>query len=73
MSSPCCATSAALRRRLSRAWFRRTNATGAAPILYGAGYVPQGKWWQLGFIMVTVYMVIWLGIGSFWWHVIGLW
>lgn len=46
---------------------------GAAPILYGAGYVPQGKWWQLGFIMVTVYMVIWLGIGSFWWHVIGLW
>lgn len=46
---------------------------GAAPILYGAGYVPQGKWWQLGFIMVTVYMVIWLGIGSCWWHVIGLW
>lgn len=46
---------------------------GAAPILYGAGYVPQGKWWQLGFIMVTVYMIIWLGIGSFWWHVIGLW
>ncbi len=46
---------------------------GAAPILYGAGYVPQGKWWQLGFVMVTVYMVIWLGIGSFWWHVIGLW
>lgn len=46
---------------------------GAAPILYGAGYVPQGKWWQLGFIMVTVYMFIWLGIGSFWWHVIGLW
>ena len=37
---------------------------GAAPILYGAGYVPQGKWWQLGFIMVTVYMIIWLGIGS---------
>lgn len=46
---------------------------GAAPILYGAGYVPQGKWWQLGFIMVTVYMIIWLGIGLFWWHVIGLW
>jgi divalent anion:Na+ symporter, DASS family len=46
---------------------------GAAPILYGAGYVPQGKWWQLGFIMVTVYMIIWLGIGSCWWHVIGLW
>jgi len=46
---------------------------GAAPILYGAGYVPQGTWWKLGFIMVTVNLVIWLGIGSFWWHVIGLW
>lgn len=46
---------------------------GAAPILYGAGYVPQGTWWRLGFIMVTVNLVIWLGIGSFWWHIIGLW
>ncbi len=46
---------------------------GAAPILYGAGYVPQGTWWKLGFIIVTVNLVIWLGIGSLWWHVIGLW
>lgn len=46
---------------------------GAAPILYGAGYVPQGTWWKLGFIIVTVNLVIWLGIGSIWWHVIGLW
>lgn len=46
---------------------------GAAPILYGAGYVPQGTWWKLGFIIVTVNLVIWLGIGSFWWHIIGLW
>ena len=46
---------------------------GAAPILYGAGFVTQGKWWQLGFIMVTVNLVIWLGIGSLWWKVIGLW
>ena len=46
---------------------------GAAPILYGAGYVTQGKWWQLGFIIVTVNMIIWLGLGSAWWHAIGLW
>lgn len=46
---------------------------GAAPILYGAGFVSQGKWWQLGFVMVTVNLVIWLGIGSVWWKVIGLW
>lgn len=46
---------------------------GAAPILYGAGFVTQGKWWQLGFIIVTVNLVIWLGIGSLWWKIIGLW
>lgn len=46
---------------------------GAAPILYGVGYVPQGTWWKLGFIIVTVNLVIWLGIGSLWWHLIGLW
>lgn len=46
---------------------------GAAPILFGAGYVSQSDWWRLGFIIVTVNMVIWLGLGSFWWHVIGLW
>ncbi|MBQ9274737.1 MAG: DASS family sodium-coupled anion symporter [Succinivibrio sp.] len=46
---------------------------GAAPILYGAGFVTQGKWWQLGFILVTVNLVIWLGLGSLWWKAIGLW
>ena len=46
---------------------------GAAPILYGAGYVSQGKWWQLGFIIVTVNLIIWLGLGSLWWKAIGLW
>ena len=46
---------------------------GAAPILFGAGYVTQGEWWKLGFIITTVNMVIWLGIGGAWWHVVGLW
>lgn len=46
---------------------------GAAPILYGADFVSQGKWWQLGFIITTVNVIIWLGIGTIWWKVIGLW
>lgn len=46
---------------------------GAAPILYGADFVSQGKWWQLGFIITTVNVIIWLGIGAIWWKVIGLW
>ena len=46
---------------------------GAAPIFFGAGYVTQSDWWRLGFIMTTINLVIWLGIGSVWWKVIGLW
>ena len=47
--------------------------SGAAPILYGAGYVSQSAWWRMGFIMVTIYLFIWFVLGSLWWHVIGLW
>ena len=46
---------------------------GPAPILYGDGFVTQGEWWKIGFIMTTVNLVIWLGIGSVWWKTIGLW
>ena len=45
---------------------------GPAPILYGAGYVPQGTWWKLGFIVTVCNLLIWLGLGSIWWHAIGL-
>lgn len=46
---------------------------GAAPVLYGAGYVTQAQWWKLGFIMTTINLVIWLGIGGIWWKFLGLW
>ena len=46
---------------------------GAAPILYGAGYVSQNDWWRLGFIITTVNVAIWLILGGAWWKVIGLW
>jgi divalent anion:Na+ symporter, DASS family len=46
---------------------------GAAPILYGAGYVSMSDWWRLGFIITTVNVMIWLVIGGAWWKVIGLW
>lgn len=48
-------------------------ATGPAPIYFGAGYIDQGTWWRLGFILSVVNMVIWIGVGSLWWHVLGLW
>jgi DASS family divalent anion:Na+ symporter len=48
-------------------------STGPAPIYFGAGYVDQGKWWRIGFIVSVVNIVIWLGIGGLWWKVLGLW
>ncbi|HWR38986.1 MAG TPA: anion permease [Patescibacteria group bacterium] len=48
-------------------------AAGPAPIYFGAGYVDQGTWWKLGFIVSIINMVIWVGIGGFWWKILGLW
>lgn len=46
---------------------------GPAPIVFGAGYIEQGTWWRLGFIMTLVNSLIWFGVGSVWWKCIGLW
>ncbi len=48
-------------------------ATGPAPIYFGSGYIPQGTFWGLGFIMSVVNLIIFIGIGGIWWKVVGLW
>jgi DASS family divalent anion:Na+ symporter len=48
-------------------------ATGPAPIFFGSGYVDQGTWWKLGFIISVVNMLVWVGLGPLWWKVLGLW
>lgn len=48
-------------------------AAGAAPIYFNAGYVTQGTWWSLGFMVSVINLVIWIGLGSMWWKVLGLW
>jgi DASS family divalent anion:Na+ symporter len=48
-------------------------AAGPSPILFNAGFVDQGTWWRLGFIASVINLVIWIGIGSMWWKVLGLW
>lgn len=48
-------------------------AAGPSPIYFGAGYVDQGTWWKLGFMVSVINLVIWVGIGSMWWKVLGLW
>ena len=47
--------------------------TGSAPVFFGAGYVGQGVWWKIGFIMSLLNIAIWLGVGSIWWKALGLW
>jgi len=61
------------------AFFSNLNAslthygTGSAPIYFGDGYVPQGIWWKLGFLISLVNLVFWLGIGSIWCKMVGIW
>ncbi len=47
--------------------------TGSAPVYFGAGYVSQTTWWRLGFLISLVNLVIWLGVGSMWWKLLGMW
>ena len=47
--------------------------TGPAPIVFGAGYVTQARWWRVGFIISVLHLAIWLPIGFLWWKAIGLW
>lgn len=47
--------------------------TGCAPILFGSEYVNLKTWWQMGALTSVVFLIIWVGIGSLWWKVLGLW
>jgi divalent anion:Na+ symporter, DASS family len=64
---------------LSLAYFSNLNAgithygTGSAPVYFGGGYVRQAEWWRLGFLMSLVNLAIWLGVGVWWWKLVGLW
>lgn len=48
-------------------------ATGPAPIFFGSGYIPQTTFWKIGFIMSIVNLIVFIGIGGFWWKMIGFW
>ena len=47
--------------------------TGSAPVYFGAGYVSQSTWWRLGFLISLVDVIIWLGLGPWWWKLLGMW
>ena len=45
---------------------------GPSPVYWGAGYADVKTWWSVGFVVSLVYIVIWMGIGPFWWKALGL-
>lgn len=50
-----------------------TYSGSPGPIYYGAGYVDQPTWWKLGFYTSILNLIIWIGLGSIWWKILGLW
>lgn len=36
---------------------------GVTPIFFGAGFMGQGEWWKIGFIITVLHIVVWMGIG----------
>ena len=49
-----------------------TYGCGPAPIFFGAGYVSTADWWRVGFIVSVVNIIVWLGLGTLWWRLLGL-
>lgn len=47
--------------------------SGPAPLYYGSGYIDLKSFWKTGFILSLFNIVVWLGLGSLWWKLIGLW
>lgn len=36
---------------------------GVTPIFFGAGFMGQGEWWKIGFIITMLHIVVWMGVG----------
>ncbi|WP_213318286.1 anion permease [Chlamydiifrater volucris] len=46
--------------------------SGPAPLFYGSGLVSIKEWWLSGFMLSIVNILVWIGIGSLWWRVLGI-
>lgn len=47
-------------------------SSGPAPILFSSGYVTQKRWWTMNFVLGIVYFIIWIGLGSLWMKILGI-
>ena len=46
--------------------------TACAPMVFGQGYMSLKNWWQIGFVFSIFNLCIWVGIGSIWWKIVGI-
>jgi DASS family divalent anion:Na+ symporter len=47
--------------------------TTPGPIYFGADYVSQQRWWQIGLIASVPNILIWASVGMIWWKILGWW
>jgi DASS family divalent anion:Na+ symporter len=45
---------------------------GPSPVYWGSGYATIQQWWKVGFVASLLFVVVYLGIGPFWWRALGL-
>ena len=48
-------------------------STGPVIIYFGNGYLLPMSWFKIGFLVSIYHIIIWLGVGSIWWRIIGWW
>jgi DASS family divalent anion:Na+ symporter len=47
--------------------------TTPTPMFFASDYVSMKKWWQVGFVVSIVNLLIWGTVAFAWWKLIGLW
>ena len=47
--------------------------TGAAPVFFGANYIPVRTWWSIGLKMSFLTILVWGVVGGVWWKFLGYW
>ncbi|MBI4473957.1 MAG: DASS family sodium-coupled anion symporter [Acidobacteria bacterium] len=45
---------------------------GPSPVYWGSGYADIKQWWTVGFAASLLFVLVWMGIGPFWWKALGL-
>ncbi len=46
--------------------------TAAAPMVFGQGYLSLTEWWKIGLVFSVLNLLIWFGVGSIWWKIVGI-